>query len=518
LLATFLVLLIHFPSAYADDRADSTTMASSDSLGSVPPDSLEAAFLSALLSPDSAARGRRACRLECAIGAECEGLEQDFGDASLFGGESPTDSAPDDVLEALRVREREADVMGVAEFMLRSGTGTAWRPALFLKARVGENRRAVSADGEFSAPSGWAKGFSIQNAFFWDEQENDDRTAGQDLLYLRWKRRPPGSSRTFSVRGALDLSWASGDSLARLFDYRRASMRLGLSGSGLGYYSCFLDLSRKWVDEGATGAYDAIAAECARGWMRSSTNIDVEVRAERRVYRPGSATSDSADVVSSLGSFWEGEVYSRWRRTFPWLELRSTVRLSGTLYDDQSGGDEIAEEEIGSAYDDRFRAEVDLLLRKELVGGFDINAELGAASGSGFIDALELGIGPTIDLLRLKGAGGDFSACGARVELSAQGGPRLGGFWCDFSLEAGRRNYRGDGSALVFDFQGIDFSLSQTDYTYYRISLIGGGELPLFLEWEAYLSLDQERHTDPADDGRLLSFSIALKRCWCLRR
>ena len=59
-------------------------------------------------------------------------------------------------------------------------------------------------------------------------------------------------------------------------------------------------------------------------------------------------------------------------------------------------------------------------------------------------------------------------------------------------------------------------SLSQSDYAYLGISVLGGGTLPFSLEWEGYFSVDREWHTAEEDNAHLLSFSLALKRRWVL--
>ena len=82
----------------------------------------------------------------------------------------------------------------------------------------------------------------------------------------------------------------------------------------------------------------------------------------------------------------------------------------------------------------------------------------------------------------------------------------------EVSLEAGRRDYRAAGDNDRVSFEGFSLSLSQTDYTYGRLSWIGGGDLPAAFSWEGYVSFDQEWHTNEADDARLVSFSLALKR------
>lgn len=465
-----------------------------------------------LLSLAAVPRGRAAepagSRLVGFAGAEIEGLEQVLGDASFFVGDVPTQGTPEDVIESLRLRERDTDLMVLAALEYYSGHD-CWSPVASGEVKIGEQRRVVTADGRIYLRGDASRGLSLQNLFFWDEQRDEDRSTGQDLTYLRWTR-PLGGDRTLSVRGAFDVSWASGDTLAALFDYRRASLRLGLGHGQAARTRWALELGHKWVSALSSGAYDMAVLEWSRGDFGQAGSSDIEARVERRVYQPAGRSSETGGDLATLGSYWDGEIYLRFSRAVGRVEFEPRLRISGTLYDDSE------EDDLGGTYQDRVRAEFDLLLNRSLLGAADLTSLLAGDAPQRSLESIEIGIGPVVDLLRVRGADGDFLAAGGRIRLSGQGGQRLGRAWLDLGIEVGRRNYRGDGADLVFDYDGVSFSLAQTDYTYYEISAIGGGRLPLGLEWESYLSLDQETHTDAADDGKLISFSFALRRSWCL--
>ena len=76
----------------------------------------------------------------------------------------------------------------------------------------------------------------------------------------------------------------------------------------------------------------------------------------------------------------------------------------------------------------------------------------------------------------------------------------------------GRHDYRNEGGGSSLSFGDLTLSLSQTDFTYLEASLILGAKLPHGVEIEGFFMLDQEWHTSPQDNARLLSLRVAARR------
>ncbi|MBD3236934.1 MAG: hypothetical protein GF330_09540 [Candidatus Eisenbacteria bacterium] len=448
-------------------------------------------------------------RLVATTGLEVEGLEQVLGDASLYVGDAPTQGTPGEALERLRLRERDTDLLGVLALDYYADR-LQWTPRLSGELKLGRRRRVVRADGRTVLLGDAQEGLAIENLFFWDEQRDEARSTGQNLAYLRWEK-PLAEDATLSLRGGFDLSWASGDSLASLFDYRRGTLRCALRHGTEARYRWAIEYARKWVAAESRGAYGALVVEAERSIFSLSGSSDVDGRLERRVYgADGAGDSDGEEASGGLRAYWDGELGGRAVRPIAGWEVEARLRLGGTLYDDEG------EAELGSVYEDRLRAELVLLMRRPLWGDAGERVLLAGASPAGLLASLEVAAGPTAELLRVRGGDGDYGSAGGRLQICTQGGAALGGAWLDVDLEIGRRDYHADGEALTLDVDGTSFSLAQSDYTYYEISAIGGGRLPLQLEWEVYGSWDQELHTDPNDNGKLLSLRIALQRRWDL--
>ncbi|MCA9754284.1 MAG: hypothetical protein KDA27_00670 [Candidatus Eisenbacteria bacterium] len=111
-------------------------------------------------------------------------------------------------------------------------------------------------------------------------------------------------------------------------------------------------------------------------------------------------------------------------------------------------------------------------------------------------------VGETSDL-------GDYTEVGGRASAGRQGGERL---WLDLSLGLGRRDYLRAGSATDLVFEGFDFSLSGSDYTFLELSALGEVSLPGALSLELFGQYEDQWHDESADDFRLWILTVSLTR------
>jgi hypothetical protein len=455
----------------------------------------------------SLAPGARATRLEWRGGLELDGRRESFGFASLFdaGGIAVEgDSA------AVRYRERELEVLALAGLSLRP-SGLARSNGIELEARAGPTRRSLTLDGAFAEA-----GLTARNRFLADEDEGDDGTlrSAQNLLQMTWSP-PSGSSWRPALRGACDLSWAGAganrDTLATVnaeyLRYRRASAGLGVLHGAYGEGRLFLDVSRKWADREARGAYESFTLAAQQSTVSLTGGLDLELRAERRRYLDG--VPDTLD--GALTSYREAEAYARWRRTGARWGWEAGARVTGLLYDGNPVAPDTSDAAALAALTaDRVQLETTCMARRPLIGD---PLDVLSAAAAGRV-TLECALGLVGDQLWVRESTGEYHALGVRLESTLRGGPGWGEAWLDIAVEGGRRDYRDDRDALGFDFEGLSLSLTQSDYGYLSGSLIGGGRIAYGIEWQLYAALDSEWHAVSADDARLFSLDLTLLKRW----
>jgi hypothetical protein len=485
-----------------------------------------------LLAAAALARGAGAApsaRLELSAGLELEGLRESFGFESLFdAGESDLGSI---TAAGSRYHEVETELLGLLGLHWVGGTGRAWEPTVAVDLRAGELRRSLSVGGEARCRAGLLQGLLIRNHLSVDDEEDRETgerlESGQNLLTVRWQRDPTELSRHLVLRSTLDLSWGSAEpapgdtavaAYAEFLNHRKWSLGVGIASSGFSSSSLFFDLARKWTDAAGSTAYTSAALTWDRNRFALDGGLDLQARAERRRYEASGEPDSLGSVSSALRSYYELELYARWRRPLLGGELEASGRAVGDLYD---GDAEAAGEadsllpltSIETLNRDRLRLEVDLLLFRNL-RRWSWESVLEDTLARSAVERVRLGAGPAADILWGEAGSGDYRSFGGRAEIELRGGSRLGDAWIELGIELGRRSYRGTNDALVFDLGTTSFSLAQTDFTYTELSLIGGGRLPLGLEWQGYAFLEDERHTAAEDDVRLFSISAALLRRW----
>ncbi len=527
-------LLSAWSDLYLSPWADSLGTSWSDSLMDAWVDSLLEACDSAAVAAtaDSAARARpdtggidlplleagaERGRVDLYAGCEVEGLDESFGSASLApvstAGSVSGNVAADSTAVDLRFVDRETTPLALVG--LRANTGDAARLDGWVEAdlKVGERRASFAVEGAATPRTGRYRSFSVRDLFFWD-REDDGTHSRQNLLYLYWRPRLGDSGWRLNLRTALDVSrsdeadievsFSSLDSAATgadgwlsFLNYDRIGLRAELTRLALNHTSLAAEVTRKRVEGLASGSYRGLKLSADQGWFLPAGLLDLDVDLTRRRYD---------EEGSALGSFWEAELRARWLGQGERQRLDADLTLTATDYDA-----EIQEEDESLTWlaDDQLLAEGSVVFHRRLWRTPD-----GARGSPAW--RLLAGIGPTGELIRMRGGVGDADAYGVRIEAEIRRWKPRSSNWLELNLEVGRRSYHDAGDADRLSFEGFSLSLSQTDYTYGQLSLIGGGDLPWSLQWETYVSLDQEWHTVAEDDARLVSFSLAVKRLWAL--
>jgi hypothetical protein len=501
------------------------------------------------LAVAAAGRGAPAtpARIVWTAGAEVDALRQAFGFASLFNaGEGGLGEVTP---EGTRYREREAEVLGLLGVQWEAPAPHRWSANAGLQARAGERRRALSLSGETACNAGALRGLRVRELFLWDDEapadsgkdlSSDGLASAQNLLQFRWNPCGAGRGRDVALRGALDISRADAGAAARdsglasyadYLDYTRVSLGVGLVSSGLSGSEIFVDVSRKQSTSRVQSDYEALTVAWARTVYGLRGGLDLEVRGERRRYEARSVAADSLDSPDSLGtassalrSYYETEFYARWTREWSHLDLETHARVTGSLYDRLADDGAAADDSLAwtlpvdAAYADRVRLEGTLLLGRSLVrdDAFDSPDPITDAPRSAprSLESLRVAAGLTTDLLWVDSGAGDARGLGGRAEVHLRAGRRLGEAWLELGAEVGRRVYPGRQGTLVFDVGETTFSLTQTDYAYAELSLVGGGRLPFGFAWEVSAFGDRESHTRSEDDVELFSVRAALERSW----
>jgi hypothetical protein len=482
--------------------------------------SVTAGYIAGLLLVGLAVDGARAqgvggsARLVLSLGAELEGLDESFGGESLTVFPSSTSpditggGAIDDQLSGLRYRDRETGLLGT----LRLRGQTAYERPLHayfdVDAKAGEGRFSVSADATAAGRTGAWAGLNVHNLLMFD-REQDGAQSVQDLLYLRWRRALGEGPWYLALRSTLDLSRAEGaggerDTLLtdwyEYLDYEKGGVRLELGRTGLSSTVVSAGAARKWTHASGVGDYQeyTLQAEQGRFWERGM--LDCDLLLQHRAYEEDGASLPSFSELA-FTSYWFGQSEpSSWR---------CRLMVTGTLYDveaAQAPGDSLVDDLFSVFNDDKIQIDAELLWRTYLVGG------LLSMTREGLVSACEVGLGPAFKLNRYRHAVGDGSGVGAHLECALRGALGGASWWWEASCEVGRHDYRNEGDGSSLSFGDLTLSLSQTDFTYLEASLILGAKLPHGVEIEGFFMLDQEWHTSPQDNARLLSFRVAVRR------
>ncbi len=427
-------------------------------------------------------------------GLEIDGLGESFGSGTIFRTQTaidpisnPTGTSLNEAIEALRFRDETTQ--GDAVFGLRldrSGT-------LFLHANAdvhsGETRTQGNSDLNFGGtfPAGTV---AFDNRVYFQGGPDAGGSGFDDVASATWSRRRLPLGFELKLRAIGERSWAADDSLKDLFDYRvvRPSFELARPIGWSGQLALRGGLGQRWVVDHALGAYRErwVEGEWSQA-LRPFDHVGLTVRTERRSYSLSDTLTPSYEETAIEGN---AAIPMPFR-----LRLRLDPEFRRTAY--------TPEDSLVFRDDWTVEGTVKLEASLDRLRGEDEGEE---ASGNDWT----LSLGGRFAALRNRTAhDSDYDAAGGLLGLTRTS---LHGFWIDLTGEAGRRTYRVSGGSHGILFEGINISLSGTDYTYLSSSLLAEAPLKYGLKLELFGLIDQEYHTARSDDFGLWSFTTGLVR------
>ncbi len=446
----------------------------------------------AVLAPPSGASDSTGWVFSGRYGVEVDGLVERFGSDSVIDGRlDPASPGNDpgtieDALLSTRYRSGTARAAGLAELSVERRSGWWISGRGLLRAMRSRTRGSLDIAAGIRTAIGE---LHAENRFHAQGGSEGSGAGLQDLVSVSLRRMNLPGGLTLGLRALGERSWAGEDSLRVLYDYRlfRPSVELGRRSRYTGDLTARTGVGRKWTRRDARGAYDGawVEAEWMR-WIGFANHAGLLVRHESRSY----ARSDSLTP-----SHRESRIEGRMEVSAPW-RLRTSLhpRWSRTLYEFDS-----------QVFQDNRSGEV--LLRME--------ASLRDLAGRG--DVLpgpepdwNVSLGSRLGIRRSdRRHDSDYMSAGGLFGLSRDAGGR---FWFDLTGEAGRRVYRVSGGSRNLVFEGLNISLSGTDYTYLNGTFIAETRLGAGFRCDIFGMYDQEFHVEPADDFALWSFNVSLTR------
>ncbi len=400
----------------------------------------------------------------------------------------------EEVLDSGPVLSRDLTTLGLIETRLASGAQGPVSILITDVARIGAQRARNSLRTETAYRAGRNR---LRMDGQWDAQGGKDEPAAGSSGYLTgtWDRSALPFGLSSQLRLAADWSHTSEKDLAPILESRilrgHAEVRrrfgedLDLRGQA-GY-------RHKDALGSRVGSYRAWAGEVeSSGRARRNDRFSLLVRAEKREY-----AADTLGIPSS----WLSEAAMRYelpagspirpytKHDFEWQDYRE---LSEIFQDHREWKGEIGTDVFwgallgrrGAAYADpgpdiRFRAG----------GQYEIFRADRPAADSTSVDT-------------------SFDRYGGIVGIAREGSDS---FWFDMEIEAGRREYRNGSGSDGLVFEGLNFSLASSDYTYLHSSLVLEWAPVPWVRTEAFLQWDEELHDLAADDFRLwmINFSVS---------
>ena len=449
------------------------------------------------------------------VGGEIESIGESFGSSILFDTPYDPTVPPEEALEAIRFRDQSTRANALLRgHLLFSGPN-------YLNLHGALRAAPARARGDVELETGVRR--NAFDAWVGDRihaQGGADDPGGGILNVARLGARLKALPGPLSMRFAFDheYSRAGADSLARVFVYQtvrpRAEIRHDLGWRG--DVSLEGGVTAKRADRG-TSSYDRPWLELGfRYAFPRDRTLDVALRTETRRY---------LEADSLRPTLHEDEL--RARGTFP-LFSGSRTEWIVALHDLQYGTS-------SSVFRDHASGEIEGLL----------SFELGAAEPSPARDPLldvplesladslllELALDPTADELDLD----DWLrpklrlGFGARAEALQNEQSRRGDYdelaavatfardaisevWFDLRAEAGRRDYRGSGPRGGLIFEGLDLSLTGTDYRFISATALLEVPIPYSLLLSGFGQFDREWHDERADDFELWLLTLSLTR------
>ncbi len=427
------------------------------------------------------------------FGLEVDGLGEEYQTSGLFDQRVLSDGSIEILLEEKPVRSRDTALLGLLELRSELGSPDAKWIRVIDTGRLGNTRRRNSLNVE-GGLAGEADRVRLEGQ--WDSQGGEDEPAAgsQGALTGSWDRDSlPGGLRS-QLRLGADWSHSTNDTLAAIFEYRvlRAQMQLRRDLARDLELRTLFGYRHKDAFRSTTGSYDSRYAEVEmNGSSRDHGRLDALLRYEDRSY-----ATDTLGIPSSRE--YAGEVRYE-RRTGPALrpytehryEWQDYDRSSGIFQDHRQWKGEIGTDLFWSGLRGGSRGAQDLLTP-------DWRIRLGAQA-----EVFRVGRGDQDSLSFTT----SYDRFGGLFGISLEGNDVL---WLDLSMEIGHRDYRGQGAGGSLTFEGLNFSLASSDFTYLRASAVAQWTPVPWLRQEVFLHWDEELHEKSSDDFRLWILNISL--------
>jgi hypothetical protein len=427
-------------------------------------------------------------------GVEFDGLSERFGGTSLFDTRlAPTlgaagDPQPvDDAALSLRFRDRSTRASALVDLNLNR-PGDGWFRS---RALIRASRLRTRGEVDLSAGSKIDRGdVTVGDRLNFQGGPQGFGGGAVNQLHATWRRRDLPAGLELHLRTVLENSRAGSDSLRSLFNYRiiRPAADLGRTLGPAGDITLRGGLGRKTTPDRSVGAYTEEWGEVEwTRWADLDRSWSVRLRSETRDY----GQADSLTPSYEEGSL-EGE-----------LELSGPWKLRTRLQPSTRRVRYAADSEV---FQDHWAAEGTLRLE---AGWRDL---VGKRNGSGVADPSNwsFSLGGKGGLLRNRShRESDYHALSVLTGVSRDASKR---FWLDWTAELGRRSYRVSGGSRGLVFEGLNISLSGTDYAFISSTLLAELRFWPALSVEVFGMVDQEIHSSSQDDFSLASFTLSLTR------
>jgi len=426
------------------------------------------------------------------IGFEVDGLGEDY---KSYGVLDERVNLGDDVQEQLEnpVRSREARTLALLELRLATtGDQDSWFRLTEI-GRLGTRRHRNSLVAEAGFRAG-ANRLRIENE--WSTQGGEEEPTGgsQDYLTMTWDRYSLPWGFRSQIRGSAEWSVSTEEAFAAVFDYRslRGQMQLRRDVTSRLEIRSLIGYRPKTAWQSSSGSYDCWFGETeVSGSLLSRDRLRFLIGIAERSYADDTAGIPSSRSVNADGRY-EYRATEAWRpyteQQFEWQDYDSSSEVFqdhhswtgefGTDFHMKSPDDDLSAIALGLATEVRLRT----------AGKVELYRPMRSPGDS-------LSFVPTYD------------SFGGLAGISRNAGSS---FWGDLSLEVGRREYSKDGETTNLAFDGLNFSFSTSDYTYFRATLLAEWTPVSWLRAEGFVQWDDELHDQSSDDFRLWIVSASL--------
>lgn len=391
----------------------------------------------------------------------------------------------DEAALSLRFRDESTRTSALLDLGL-SRSGKDWlRSRAVVRSSQFRTRGDLEVAGGLPVPRG---SVSLGERFYF--QGGPQGTGGViNQVSAAWQIRALPYGLNLQVKGSAEHSRSGEDSLASLFNYRvlRPSLDLRRPLGQAGDLVLRVGGAKKDTGGRAVGAYTGrwVEAEWIQ-WGSLDHAWNLRLRSEARGYGTGDTLTPSYDE-SELEADVELDGPWRLRTRFRPMARRIEYAVDSEIFRDHW------------AAEGMLRAEASW---RELLGKEDL-PDLAAGDWS-------VSLGGKAGLLQHETrSDSNYHTLSALAGVSRDATERV---WLDWTCEAGRRTYRVSGGTKGLVFEGLNISLSGTDYTFFSSSVLAEAELWSGLKAEAFGMVDHEVHGESEDDFSLWSFTFSLTR------